>query len=185
MGEEGLKDTRVERGPIPLSRCSFMLGEGSTQARLCSSADCPGGKPNKGAMTIVPPVLIMVPHNSVSSHTSHASQAADPPLEPRARIYERVRLCLGPLREMCGFSGSFDPPRQPESLLIFTVLFRGNTFSWDWNPGLGRSCVGLGPHIPSGGRLQLLNHHTQVWGPACFASLPLLLVSMWHFLYIL
>lgn len=51
---------------------SSMQGEGSIWARWRTSVDCPGGRPDTGAMVAVPPAFASVPHNLVFLHMSLA-----------------------------------------------------------------------------------------------------------------
>lgn len=64
---QGLRETWGGADLIKLMQLQNWLcsGEGSTQARWHPYVDCPVGRPNKRAMTAVPPAVVLALHNSV------------------------------------------------------------------------------------------------------------------------
>lgn len=152
--------------------------QGSPQARCHPSADCPiageqqrrnGGHPSNPY-----PCTTQL---SLSQYVSCTSQATETPSEPSVSICEQVSLCVGPSKGHLSFQVPSIPSRWPESPLVLKVKFCGNSFSQDWNPGLGSPCVGPGPIVPSWGlcshTLPLTAQLTLVGAvPVCFTSLP-------------
>lgn len=94
---------------------------------------------------------------------------------------ELVWVILGPLRKSAWDSDS-TPLTQPQCLLVYSQKF-WDFSSWHWTPCLGPR-MGLGPLIP------LVRYHswflsaTHGYRTACSISPPILLVSIWPFLYI-
>lgn len=133
--------------------------------------------PHKKAMWAISLSLAPTPCNSVFPHMS-----LEPP-EPLNLCWSpgilRVNLRVGLLTGWLGFQVPSVSPRQPKSLLVFTVRFYGNSSFWVRNPGQRRLYAALGPLAPSGGPLQLYSPSlcsTTMRGcrASHFASSPLL-----------
>lgn len=144
------------------------------QLRQRNSGSCPG--------SIRPGITYF----SLFPYAFCASPAADPPLQPKVSVFQKVSLCAGPLRSVSEFSGFLYLTRMATSPTDFYnhILFEFLP------PGLGEALRrARAPRLfrgasadalsPSGAQLPCVRIR-----PACFIPSPPLTVWMWVLLYI-
>lgn len=81
------------RGRVSTEKMAPVRGLLGRQLRQRNSGSCPG--------SIRPGIT----HFSLFPYAFCASPAADPPLQPKVSVFQKVSLCAGPLRSVSEFSG--------------------------------------------------------------------------------